>query len=51
MNDKCNKICPCDYRFAGHCMFLGNTQAFLPCEMYSAGTCETNVTMAEKEEE
>lgn len=46
---KCNMYQPCQYRFAGMCMYPTNMGP-RPCEEYVVGTCETNETMMQKEE-
>lgn len=53
MNDmisgyKCNMYQPCQYWFAGMCMYPSN-MGLKPCKEYSVGTCETDETMMQKE--
>lgn len=45
--DKCDKYQPCQYRFAGMCMYNSNIR-YRPCEEFSVGTCETNETLIQE---
>lgn len=47
MNYKCNMYYPCQYRFAGMCMYPSN-MGLKPCAKTHVETCEINETLIQE---